>query len=152
MMAISRIQPDLLIRSFDGSPLAVVEVRGGQNLSSDVATEVRRNMLASGLPSEIPYFLVVSQDFGYLWKRSEREAPDAPPTYVFPMDKVVARYSDREPGQRLYERELELLVLQWLTNLSTKPQQVMEEPEKTLALSGFNDAIKRGMVLIEEEL
>jgi hypothetical protein len=68
------------------------------------------------------------------------------------MDKVVARYSKREPGQRLYSTELELLVLHWLTNLSTKSQKVTEEPEKTLALSGFNDSIKEAMVLIEEEL
>ncbi len=120
-------QPDLLIKSSDGRPIAIVEVKSRQNLSRDVATEIRR-------------------------KGSKQDSPDAPPMYEFPMDKVVTRYSNREPGQRLYEAELELLVLQWLTNLSTKPQEATEEPEKTLARSGFNDSIRRAMVLIEEGL
>ncbi len=72
--------------------------------------------------------------------------------YEFPMDKVVARYSDRKPGQRLYEAELEVLVLRWLTNLATKPQKNIEEPERTLALSGFIESIKDASVLIEAEL
>ena len=145
-------QPDLLIKSSDGSPIAIVEVKSRQNLSRDVATEIRRNMLSGGLPAQIPYFLLLSQDVGYLWKGSKQDSPDAPPMYEFPMDKVVTRYSNREPSQRLYEAELELLVLQWLTNLSTKPQEATEEPEKTLARSGFNDSIRRAMVLIEEGL
>ena len=145
-------QPDLLIKSSDGRPIAIVEVMSRQNLSRDVATEIRRNMLSRGLPAQIPYFLLLSQDVGYLWKGSKQDSPDAPPMYEFPMDKVMTRYSNREPGQRLYEAELELLVLQWLTNLSTKPQEATEEPEKTLARSGFNDSIKRAIVLIEEGL
>lgn len=145
-------QPDLFIKSSDGRPIAIVEVKSRQNLSRDVATEIRRNMLARGLPAQIPYFLLLSQDVGYLWEGSKQDSPDAPPMYEFPMDKVVTRYSNREPGQRLYEGELELLVLQWLTNLSAKPQEATEEPEKTLARSGFNDSIKRAMVLIEEGL
>lgn len=151
-MAISRARPDLLIRSFDGRPIAIVEVQSRQNLSRDVAIEIRRTMLERGLPNQIPYFLLLSQDAGYLWKGLNQNDPEAPPTYEFPMDNVVTHYSNREPGQRLYKTELEYSILHWLTNLSTKTQEASEEPEKTLALAGFNDAIKRGMVLIEAEL
>jgi hypothetical protein len=76
---------------------------------------------------------------------------EAPPTFEFPMDKIVTRYLKREPGQRLYGAELELLVLQWLTDLSKGTQKVVEEPEETLALSGFNDSIKGATILTEEE-
>jgi len=68
------------------------------------------------------------------------------------MNKVVARYLKREPGQRLYGAELELVVLQWLTDLALGTQKVVEEPEKTLALSGFNESIKGATILAEEEL
>jgi len=69
-----------------------------------------------------------------------------------PLNSVVARYSKRDPGQRLYETELSLLALQWLTNLSTKPQDVTEEPEKILVHAGFYDSIRDSMVLIEEAI
>lgn len=151
-MTISRPRPDILIRSAEGNPIAVVEVKNQQNLSRDVATKLRRNMVAHGLLPQIPYFLLTSQDVGYLWKEPKQVSLDAPPTYEFPMDKVVARYLKREPGQRLHGAELELVVLQWLTDLALGTQKVVEEPEKTLALSGFNESIKGATVLTEEEL
>ncbi len=151
-MALSRsFTPDLVIKNLDSDPIAVIEVEGGTYMSSDFATEIRRNMLRSGLPTHIPYFLVLSQDLGYLWKDSEQNGPGTPPTCEFPMDGIIRRYSNREPNQRLFETELEYVMLKWLTSLSIKPQ-VTEEPEKTLATSGFIDAIKEAMVLIEEKL
>jgi hypothetical protein len=151
-MAISRPRPDILIKSPQGFPIAVVEVKNQQNLSRDVATKLRRDMVAHGFLPQIPYFLLTSQDVGFLWKEPKHVSFDAPPTYEFPMDKVVARYLKREPGQRLYGAELELVVLQWLTDLALGTQKVVEEPEKTLALSGFNESIKGATVLTEEEL
>lgn len=144
--------PDLVIKDDKGKPVAVVEVKSRYNLSTDVATEIRRNMLARGLPAQIPYFLLLSQDDGYLWKGSDRSNPDTPPMYHFPMSSVIHRYSLKKPEQRLYETELELLALQWLANLIAKQQETTEEPEKTLAQAGFNDSIKNGIVLIEEGL
>ncbi len=152
-MALSRsFTPDLVIKNLDGDPIAVVEVKGGTNVSADFAIEIRRNTLESGLPRHIPYFLVLSQDVGYLWKDSEENNSGTSPTYEFPMNKVIRRYSTKEPSQRLFETELEFVMLQWLTNLSTKPQEAIDEPEKTLARAGFSDAIKEAMVLIEEKL
>lgn len=151
-MAISRPRPDILIKNPQGFPIAVVEVKNQQNLSRDVATKLRRNMVAHGFLAQIPYFLLASQDVGFLWKEPKHVSFDAPPTYEFPMDKVVARYLKREPGQRLYGAELELVVLQWLTDLALGTQKVVEEPEKTLALSGFNESIKGATILAEEEL
>ncbi len=68
------------------------------------------------------------------------------------MENVIRRYSPKKPDQRLYESELELLALQWLANVVAKHRETIEEPEKTLAQAGFNDAVKKGIVLIEEEL
>jgi hypothetical protein len=151
--AMRSFRPDLVIEDADGHPIAVVEVKSRTNLSSDVAAEMRRNIMERGLPAHIPYFLLLSQDVGYMWKETKQNngANDVP-TYMFPMDKVIARYSKRVLDRRLYETELSLLVLQWLTHLSTGVPETSEEPERTLALSGFSDSIKDAMVLIEEEL
>jgi hypothetical protein len=145
-------QPDIVIENAEGQPIAVVEVQSRRNLSRDVATEIRRNLLSYGLPTQIPYFLLLSQDMGYLWKGSTQTDPNIAPSYEFPMNDVVARYSKRDPGQRLYETELSLLALQWLTNLSAKPQDATKEPEKTLVSAGFYDSIRDSMVLIEEAI
>jgi hypothetical protein len=58
--------PDLVIQDNKGNPIAVVEVKSRADLSQDVAIQIRRSMLARGLPAQIPYFLLLSQDEGYL--------------------------------------------------------------------------------------
>jgi hypothetical protein len=153
-MAISRPRPrpDILVRSPEGYPIAVVEVKNQQNLSRDVAMKLRRNMVAHGLLPQVPFFLLASQDVGFLWKEPKYVSYDIPPTYEFPMDKVVARYLKREPGERLYGAELELVLLQWLIDLTQGAHKNVEEPEKTLALSGFSESIKGATVLAEEEI
>lgn len=140
-------QADLIIQNVDGNPIAVVEVKNPLDLSRDVATEMRRNMVERGLPRYVPYFLLLSQDKGYLWKKPESESLDAPPNYEFSMDKVVSRYMVKSSERRLYTEVLEFLILQWLTNLTDSEQKGNEEPEKTLALSGFSNSIKGATVL-----
>ncbi len=144
-------RPDLLIEDDEGKPIAIVEVQSRQNLDRESAVEIRRNMLTRGLPSDIPYFLLLSQDVGYLWKETNPMEAAAPPSYEFPMDKVITRYLNSNSDQRLYKSVLELVILQWLTNLSSKQMPSKDEPESTLSLAGFNDSIKDAMVLIEAE-
>ena len=114
---------DLVIKNLEGPPIAIVEVQTRSNLSRDVATEIRHNMLERGLPSHLPYFMLLSQDRGYLWKEANGETGLVQPNYEFPMGKVVERYSQHEPGQRLFEPELLYIVLHWLTNISMQPQK-----------------------------
>jgi len=145
-------QPDILIRSPEGYPIAFVEVKNRQNMYRDVATELRRNLIHSGVSSRIPYFMLLSQDVGFLWKGTRSENLDEPPTYEFPMDKVVKRYLKFDADKRIYGVVLELLVQQWLNDLTTGSQEPTEEPEKTLALSGFNESIKGATVVAEENI
>ncbi len=134
--------PDLVIKSVDDTLIAVVEVRNQQDLSREDAIEMRHILIEHNYPSKVPYFLLLSQEVGFLWDETTQNDPDASPTYEFPMDKVVLRYFEEPPTERLYGDELELLVLQWLIGLTTKPQRINEEPEKTLERAGFNKYIK----------
>lgn len=140
-------EADLVIQNANGSPIAVVEVKNQLDFSRDVATEMHRNMMERGLPGSIPYFLLLSQDKGYLWKNPDDGIQDVPPTYEFPMDKVISRYGGKDAERRLYREVLEFLVLQWLTRLTGSESKSNEEPEQTLALSGFSDSIKGATVL-----
>jgi hypothetical protein len=73
------------------------------------------------------------------------------------MTRIVRQYSSKITGQRrLYNEELDLLVLDWLANLIGnqlgKQLEMTEEPEKTFAQAGFNKAIENTVVLIEENV
>ena len=141
-------RPDILILSPEDLPIAVVEVKNRQDLTREVATALRRNIIIHSLLPQTPFFLLISQDVGFLWKSVA--SPNAPPAYEFPMSKVVTRYLKREPGERLYGIELEFLVLQWLNDLASGKLKTSEEPEKTLALAGFNESIREATITIEQ--
>lgn len=151
-MAITRPRPDILIRSAEGNPIAVVEVKNLQNLTREEAIELRGNLVAYGIPTNVSYFLLLSQDVGFLWVEPKNARLDAPPDYEFPMDKVVARYSNANSQKRLYEGVLVYIILEWLTDLANNSQGLSEEPEKILAISGFTKSIKGAMILLEEAL
>ena len=147
-------QTSLLIENCDEYPIAMVEVKGGRDMSRDIAVEIRSSMLERGLPAHIPYFLLLSPDTGFLWKDDPSLSANSPPDYEFPMNSVIIRYSKGEPEKWLYRSALEYLILRWLTNLSSKPEEMVmaEEPEKTLVCAGFTDAIYDAMVLMGDTL
>lgn len=152
----SPFQADLLIKTYEDDPVAIIEVYNIPDVSKEKAIEIRSYMLQDGLPLSVPYFLLLSQEEGYLWKNSDQPDPDAPPLYHFPMTRLIHQYYPQPPNHRLYDMELDLLVLHWLTNLIgkelRKQQEMTEEPEKTLAQAGFNKTIEHTIVLIEEEV
>src|SRR5712692_2078825 len=127
---------DIILQSPEGEFVAVIEIQNIQNLSRDKATVVRGGSMKYSLLPQTPYFLLLSQERGYLWEEAWRKGPEAPPSYEFPMDKIVTRYSNRTSGERLYDIELEFLALQWLNELADGKLETSEEPEKTLAQAG----------------
>lgn len=142
---------DIILQNPDGQFIAVIEVKNLPNLSRDVATMIRSNSMTYSLLPQTPFFLLLSQDKGFLWKEAWREGPETPPGYEFPMNHVVSRYLKREPEDRLYEIELEFLAMQWLRDMAAGKQKTIEEPEKTLALAGFNESIKDASISAGEE-
>jgi hypothetical protein len=142
---------DILIRDANGKTLAVVEVKNIQNLSRDEAMQLRRNLTDFGVPFQAPFYLLLSQDVGFLWKDSSYENLDVPPMYEFPMEDVVARYSHGKAGERLYGAVFEILALRWLNNLTAQPPTIDKEPERTLAQAGFLYAVQGADVLLEAE-
>ncbi len=144
---------DILIRSPDNRIIAIIEVKNRQDLSRNIAMILRRNMMAHGLLPQTLYFVLLSQDIGFLWKGSEQENLQAPPAVEFSMKQIMDRYlPEMNPEERLRGAELELLVLQWLTDLTWGSQETIEEPEKSLAPSKFLEAIQGATVTAEAQL
>jgi hypothetical protein len=140
---------DLVVQTKDGQPVAAVEIKNRPNMSRDIATEMHRNMIAHGLLQQVPYFLLVSQEKGFLWKGADAKSTRAQPDYEFPMDKVIARHWNDGPPPRLTDTALELLIRSWLLGLAVGDEEAKNEPEQTLAKSGFLDAIKDTIVTAE---
>ena len=143
---------DILLRNASGEVIAVVEAKGAMKLTAALAMDIRRRMLAHGLPAHLPYFLLLSQERGYLWEGSLALRPDAPPTAEFPMAEVVTRYFPAEPGARLHGVQLELLLVQWLTDLAAGASVPQSESERALKKVGFLDAIREAQVMHEVPL
>jgi hypothetical protein len=143
---------DLTVRDSEGRPVVAVEVKNRRELTPDVAITLRRNIIAHGLLPSASYFMVLSQDVGYLWADNDRPVSDwyAPPTLQFPVAPVVRRYMPAIGAEdRLDEVQLQLLVLQWLTDLSSLAQPTESEPERLLASTRFLEDLRGTDVSVE---
>src|SRR5215211_3684499 len=126
------IGADIIVQDADGGVLALVEVKNRENLTPDIAAALRRNLIAHGSVNWwARFFLIVSQDSGYLWDQESLPRLDvSPPTVVFPMRSVVERYLPSfVNGRRLSGSTLELAVSQWLWDLANEVEDRPREPE-----------------------
>jgi len=145
---------DLFVRSATGLPVALIEVRNRQNLTLEVAMELQQDLLDyfSGLRDGlVPYFLMLSQETGFLWDLRKQQRGDDPPICVFPMQDVVAQYwPNLLPHERLRGSELELVVFQWLSDLANGRKTMNQKVEYALAQTDFLQAIHEATVQLEE--
>jgi hypothetical protein len=141
------VEADILVRNSKGQPVLVVEAKNRQELSAGVATALRRNLAAHNLLPPSDYFLLASQDFGYLWKASDAARHDTPPTAQFPMSDVIRRYHPGVgPEERLGPTELEMILLHWLNDLAGPNGNPSVEPEATLARTGLLNELRDSTV------
>lgn len=142
---------DIRVEAPSGHALALVEVKNRQDLTASVATALRRNFAAHGMTANADFFLLLTQEVGYLWDQRRPLALDASPTAHFPMHAVVSRYfPNLEPLERLRGSELELIIVQWIADLIERPLRMDEEPERSLIQLGFLDAIAGGRVSVAQ--
>ena len=140
-MAVRNIA-DIVVHGRDGQQVAVVELKNHLSLSREDAAWIRENLMSRNGLEQPRYFLVLSQDLGYLWDANGQTQRDALPAVGFPMGPVVERYIMLDPGERLREHELELIVRSWLTELALGVADPAYEHEQTLARFNFLDAIR----------
>jgi len=143
---------DFALRAVDGTILALVEVKNREDLSPEVAASIRRNRIVHGLhPAR--YFLLLSQDKGYIWRDGGRGGRSAPPTAEFSMKEVIGRYlPDRDPTERLKGVQLELIIGKWLDDMTTGMLRQPTSAETALASTRFLDDIEGASVLVESHV
>ena len=108
-------------------------------------------LLEHGYRTDPPYFLLLSQERGFLWKKPRQEDTTAYPL-EFDMRSVVARLApDVADNKRLREPELALVVLRWFWDLANGWYNPREEPERTLEGTGFLLDILDATVTLESQ-
>lgn len=143
---------DIVVKDPEGWPIAMIEIKNRLGLTRSVATAIRRNMLGYGLVSRrAPFFLVVSQNAGYVWRQQSNTVLDDPPTTEFPMGPVLRHYARwLAPDQRLSGSSLEFVVANWLADQATGHGPDLQDATAPLDEIGFLEAIEDGIVTINE--
>ncbi len=143
---------DILLRDLNDHPVAIIEAKGLMHLTPAIAADIHRRMVRQGLPTHIPYFLLVSQDHGYLWQAAAGKGASNDPTVEFSMQNVTSRYLSSLPHVQLRGVQLELLLMRWLNDLAAGKLSTADEPERTLHEVGFLDAIRNARITHEAPL
>lgn len=123
-------KPDIVARMPNGTIVAVIEAKNSKLLSPDHAVAFRLILWRNGLRAlHAPFFMLVSQEVGYLWDQRGKVRADAPPSATFSMRPIIERYvSWLKPGEWLYNETFELVVARWLNDLAEfraeKPQSL----------------------------
>ena len=156
-----RYVPDLIIRGADDSLVAVIEVKRAGEMSPERAKGIFESYrdAVGGLPPA--YFLVVSPERGYLWKKDELRS-DSLANMEFNMKDILRKYALRRaalslapesseqqsPRDRLDPnqgpqrgRGLEYVVFHWLLDVATGVRTPETEAEERLRQIGFIDSI-----------
>jgi hypothetical protein len=139
-------EPDLVIKSEAGKWIAVVEVTNPETLTIAAAT-VRRDQWRrpSSLGGDQPFrFLVVlSQDRGFLF---DYEARQYQPVIELSMLPVIESYYPVAGHDRLRGSELEIVVFQWLRDLTLDNLNAERLADQELRDAGFVEAVRGAQV------
>jgi hypothetical protein len=134
-------RPDATLVDATGRPVAVIEVRNPSVLTLPEAS-VLRDRFAETIPAR--FFLIVSQTRGYLF---DRETGGYGPVAELETFDVVRRYYPPATEQQWFKGiELELIIQQWLRDLTEGREMEQVGAEQTLAEVGFLDAVRGASV------
>ena len=104
---------DILVKSPQGLPTLVVEVKAREGESPDWAIRLRRNLVAHAWISAQYYFLIVTPNKLYLWRPSITENASQAPDFKADSSSILRRDSreHKNLSERLSEESLQVLML-----------------------------------------
>jgi hypothetical protein len=138
---------DILVTDADMRPIVIVEVKNQEDLSREDAIRLFRDLTSYAVLPAAPFVLIVSQEYGYLWKDPPLTG-EIPPPLEFPLDVVVRRYFPASsPPRRLRSQEVQIAVARWLLQLAYHGEDVQSSPERLLRDIGFIAAVDNAIVI-----
>jgi hypothetical protein len=142
------MRPDIVGFDQNGQVRLVAEVKNRRGVSSDWATQLRRNIVAHSSVAPTAYFLLVLPDQLYLWKPTPKPELDRKPDWHSTVPEWVAEHTSSTSA-------FELSSFGWLSDLTrlTSPDALRHDPAWTWATeSGLADSLRGGRVEIEPDL
>lgn len=144
---------DLALYNHHGQLIAIVEVKNKLGTSREWATHLRRNILAHSGHYNTDFFLLVTPDRLYLWKKAGTTSNLIPPQYEINAEPIFAPYFDRAgvDPHNASGHAFELVVAAWLSDLvrSEEPLEQYTNGQKWLVKSGFLTAVRDGRLAYE---
>lgn len=141
---------DLVLRSRASGDIAIIELKNTPDLTADSASRLRSNMIVHGALQRVPYFVILSQDRGYVWRPEDDPGTETPPTFEFNMGDVIAHYHPEfDPSVRLYESGLILIIDKWFDDLVHQNLECVPDPDNALKRSGLLDVLRARPELVE---
>lgn len=151
-MSSTYVRPDIVVTKPSGAPVALIQLWNPITLSRKDAIDYRDRTYHHGWDDwRVSFFLLLSQDVGFVWDEGA-QAKGASPTLEFSMAPVIKRYLPHHDGrERLLGFSLDMLVNSWLNELAGAFRDVCDEPETSLAATGFIEKIQGGYIRIDDE-
>ncbi len=144
---------DLAMFSRDGQLTAVAEVKNRRGTSREWAAQLRRNILAHGGFPKTDFFLMVTPDRLYLWRRGGNQPNLVEPGFEIDAQPIFAPYFERSgvDPRLMSSSTFELVVDAWLADLMrSDPDAAKSAAERNgLSASGFLTAIRDGRIEFE---
>ncbi len=139
-----KLRSDIAVYSSDDQLQLVVEVRQKLGATLEWAARIRRDVIVQGAFSDSVFFLLVTPEYLYLWKK--RSALSNLPDYQIELKKILGQYFS-EPDKPMSEFSLHIAITSWLNNLITSQSLNYGEPaEDFICGSGLYSAIKNGSI------
>jgi hypothetical protein len=138
---------NIVVDSPTGSRILFVECKTTRKLTSEAATQVRRNLITHRELSADAIFLLATPSTLFLWNKDPEV--DAVPSYTADARPLFRDYLgkivDQEGGPR--GESLELAISSWLGDLVSKLRSPSKsDADRMLAESGLLEKIKHGRV------
>ncbi len=131
-----------------GQLVALAEVKSVYGESAIWASQLRRNLLTRGVP-EVPFFLILTPDRVFVWKRDGGRGASVEPNCEFDATALFGRYLPRtRPSatrRLIHGQAFELVVFAWLSDLMRNPDDPELNPA-ALAEIGFAEAVRQGRI------
>lgn len=118
------MQPDLMLRDDQGTPLMATELKSRRGIDASWAARLRRNMLAHGYGHRAPLLMVATPEWIFVW----REAPppdlkERSPDFIGDARELLAERAVAS-GLSLHELDessFEHLIASWLSIIAAAP-------------------------------
>lgn len=142
-------RPNLSLQNRKGHTVAIVWVKNAKNLSPENNGYWMQELLDCNDSRSLRYLLMLSQYKGYLWRDVEPGRPIGEPLAEFPMTGVVQQYFAEYSDRHIDPFALELVVFQWLRDLSDRDTEQKDDAYLALKAAGLIDDIRDGDVSLE---